>query len=214
MRSRPFSIIIATSALLLIHHRLDAALTAYWVPVSISAAAIAEVPELANMQCWDLYVSYSDGDWASAGMRLELPAGATFWHHPLGSNTRPSPAIVAAFPALAHDTYVTAPPDTGSSGSPSILGGFPEGSPLSFGGENDPLPGKLSVSWGDLITSPPGTYPILRITFPMGMIPNFYGQTSTVNPDMTIIIEIPEPATALTALGLLGLLRRRGSRRG
>src|SRR5687767_14394072 len=99
-----------------------AAIFATWHPVTISAAAIADDPVLANMQSWDLRVT-CDGNWASAGVRATVPTGRTFYKHALGSNTKPNPAFLAFAPALEYTTYVTAPADTGAAGAPSVLGG-------------------------------------------------------------------------------------------
>src|SRR5687768_15854001 len=98
----------------------QAAITATWVPVAINAAAIAHDPQLATKQSWDLRVT-TDGNWASAGMRVILPAGQTFYKNALGSNTKPNPAFITIAPSLEFTTYVTAPGDTGSQGAPSVL---------------------------------------------------------------------------------------------
>jgi hypothetical protein len=50
-----------------------------------------------------------------------------FYKHALGGNTKPNPAFFPIAPALEWTTYVTCPGDTGSSGAPSVLGGYPEG---------------------------------------------------------------------------------------
>jgi hypothetical protein len=187
-----------------------AALTAFWQPVAISAAAIAHDPALANMQSWNLMVT-TDGNWASAGVRLDLPAGNTFYKNALGAMTKPNPAFFPIAPSLEFTTYVTAPADTGAGGAPAILGYFPEEfGPGSLGDSASTRPGQFSVSWGDLVTDPPGVYQILRITFPQGVLPEIHplSQTSEVNPDNTFLIggRIPEPST-LTLLAGLAVLR-------
>jgi hypothetical protein len=200
----------------------SAAITATWVQNTISAAAITNDPTLATMQSWSLNVTYTDGDWASAGLRATLPVGNVFYQNALGGNTKPNPSFVALFPGLAYDTYVTGPADTGSTGAPSVLGGLTEPT-ASFGGATDPTPGTLSVSWGDLVTSPPGTYEIARLTFPSSVSPSAVtidqaSATFQVNPDGQVSIPgltggggtTPEPATLglLAVGGLLGLRRR------
>jgi hypothetical protein len=186
---------------------------------TISPAAIAADPLLANMQSWSL-VATTDGNWASAGMEAILPAGNTFYNPALGGNFRPNPAIVAAFPNIEFDTYVSAPADTGTGGAPAVLGFFPEAPGTGdFGGTS----GRFSVSWGDLVEDAPGTYQIARLTFPIGVIPNVRNldpdpnqvnpsRTSQVNPASDVVIpDIPEPASLglVAAAGLLGLRRRR-----
>jgi hypothetical protein len=197
----------------------SAAITATWVRNTITPAAITNDPLLANMQSWSLNVT-TDGNWASAGLEAILPAGSTFYNPALGGNTRPNPAIVAAFPSIEFDTYVSAPADTGSGGAPAILGFFPEAPGTGdFGGTS----GRFSVSWGDLVEDAPGTYQIARLTFPLGVIPNVRNldpdpnqvnpsRTSQVNPASDVVIpDIPEPASLglVAAAGLLGLRRRR-----
>ena len=200
----------------------SAAITATWVPIAgqaggtpYPAAAFTNDPNLANQETWDLRVT-TDGNWASAGMRAVLSSGQ-FYNHALGGNTRPNPAFFPIAPALEFDTYATAPGDTGASGAPSILGGFPEGDPVSMSG---PV---ISVSWGDLVNDPPGNYAIFRMTFPRGNLPNVinindvgqtgnFSRTSQVNPDSTAQIpDIPEPTTLglVAAAGLLALRRRK-----
>jgi hypothetical protein len=195
----------------------NAAITATWVQNPISAAAVTNDPVLANMQSWSLRVT-TDGNWASAGLEVQLPAGLTFYQNAFGGNTKPSPALVAAFPALAFDTYVTGPGDTGTGGAPAILGFFPE-APGSgdFGGTT----GRFSVSWGDLVNDPPGNYEIARLTFPSSVNVSGPGypvtpssNTSQVAPDSTVLIPNVGPVPEPTSLGLLafaGLLaiRRR-----
>jgi hypothetical protein len=211
-----------TCAAAIVAHTPDAsaALSAFWQPNAITAAAIADRPELANMQSWSLRITHTDGDWASAGLRLTLPAGNTFWHHPLGGDTRPQPAFLPIFPGLEFDTYVSSPLDTGASGAPAIIGGHPASPTPDFGGTT----GVFSVSWGDTATNQPGTYEIGRFTFPNGVIPAIYlegnppslpnsSNTSQVNPSQTVILSlIPEPST----LGLVvaaGLMAARHGRR-
>jgi hypothetical protein len=159
-----------------------AAITVSWLPVSIPVQLL----DLAGHQSWDLVVT-TDGDWASAGLAATLPNGLTFYKHPRGERTKPSPALVSLFPALAYTTYVTAPADTGTTGAPAVLGGFPEGQPLSMSGNH------LAVSWGDLVPDAPGTYPIARLTFPHGVLPSIHPQstTSQVNPASEVTIGMP-----------------------
>jgi len=196
-------------------------ITAFWQRIPIHAAAIADDPVLAGMQTWDLMVSTS-GNWVSAGMRATLPPNRFSYRHAIGEAVRPDPALVAQFPALAYTTYVTAPGHSGSTGAPSLLGGFPEGQPSSLGEEGSPTPGTFSLSWGDLTLDAPGTYQVARYTFPRDVFPNVinrndiqtgnHSRTSQVAPDYTAELpDIPEPAAAfvLPVAAMLLVQRRR-----
>jgi len=215
--------VFACAALCLIVARAQAAFTVQFVEVPITPAAVTSDPTLANMQTWSIQVDYSEGNWASGGLRMQLPAGNAFYHQtPFGGNTKPSPALVAAFPSVAYDTYVTSPRDLGGgTNAPAILGPFPENQPpQSFGGASDPLPGVFSVSWGDpQATQGPTSgndVEIARLTFPRSnplgsLAASTMGQTSTVNPSVTIPIVIPEPGMLglAAAAGLLAIRRRK-----
>src|SRR5688572_20822483 len=76
----------------------SAAITASWVPIGSGngssgpiypAAALAADPALATMQTWDLMVTYDAGDWGSAGLRAQLPAGNTFYRSTNAGITEP-----------------------------------------------------------------------------------------------------------------------------
>jgi hypothetical protein len=166
------------------------------------------------MQTWDLTIT-TDGNWASAGLRATIPVGQFFWQHPLGGLTgpRPGPGPGSPPPALEFDTFVADP--AWSSGSPAVLGGFPEDQPPpSDGGPTSAVPGVFSMSWGNLAVDPPGTYRVARLTFPQGVFPSVHplSNTSSVNPNSTTIIApIPEPAASVFAAGVCAVLR--GARR-
>jgi hypothetical protein len=134
-----------------------------------------------GMQTWDLRVT-TTGDWTLGGLRAELPSGS-FYNSMFGGNTSPHPALIGACPALAFDTYITAPGDVGSAAAPAILGGFPKGDPLSMTGST------ISVRWGELVPDAPGLYQIARLTYPLGHSPAIHPQsyTSQVNPDATVV---------------------------
>ena len=167
----------------------SADISAMWVSFPISAAARTADPVLNNMQCFSLRVT-TDGEWGAAGFRATLPAGMTFYHTPaarLGQDTHPNPAFFAIFPELEFDTYVSSPRNQNGANPPLIIGGFPPGQIPSLGGNTDPQPGAISVLWGDPYATPgpgPGTYEIVRLTFPAGTIPtvNTFSFTNQFNP--------------------------------
>ncbi len=206
-----------------------AGITAFWRQTTITPAAIANDPALANMQCWDLMTA-TTGDWATAAMRATLPVGSTFYKHPVGGRTRPDPAQFTSFPALEFTTYVTSPSDDGTNNTTMLFGGHPQGGPISLGDPTSPIPGVFSMDWGDtFVVDPPGTYQIGRLTFPNGVLPDIFNNTplpvhtpsyiAQVSPDSTVDIpDIPEPdllrAIVPAGLGATALRRRKlGNRR-
>ena len=150
-----------------------------------------------------------------------LPAGLRFYKNALGTNTKPNPAFLPIFPALEFTT-LRHRPRRHRRRRPAVLGGFPESEPASLGDASSAIPGTFSMSWGDLANDPPGTYQIVRLTFPNSTTPDIldifdtgptgnYSKTSQVNPDSTVPIVIPEPAAAMSiaCAGLLVGMRRR-----
>jgi len=165
-------------------------------------------------------VTNTDGHWASAGVRITLPAGVSFYQTPAvrgGGDFHPNPAFFAVFPEVEFDTYISSARNQAGANPPAVLGAFPENDPpYSFGGATDPVPGRFSVYWGDPQATQgpgPGTYEILRFTFPNGVFPNIdiRSQTSQVAPDQTITFFFPEPAMlGLVAAAAILVLRRGG----
>jgi hypothetical protein len=207
-------LVAAVLAALGLTSRATAQITAFWHRASISPAAIAEEPALANMQSWDLFATTS-GNWLSARMAARLPAGVTYYKHPLGGLTRPDPSMFNSSPALQFTTYASAANDTGTNHTTLVLGSFLfNADPASIGDATSPLPGVFDMMWGNSPpTAPPGTYQIARLTFAQGVLPEVLGSSATTQLNReadTFIPQIPEPN-----LGRLGgaialvLLRRR-----
>jgi len=191
------------------------AVTAFWRANAITAQAIANDPALAGMQSWSVMVTNTQSDFISAGARAVLPAGSTFYRHPLGGIVRPTQAQIAANPALEFHTYVTSPQQAVGRSEPSWLGGFPDGQPHSMGGASDPIPGTFSLSWGQpqavVWNIPPGTYEVMRATFPIGVLPQVHPQSVAyylLPEEGALFPQIPEPAASLL-LALLPFLRGR-----
>jgi hypothetical protein len=215
----PFSA-LAVALVGIIPSTARAQLTAFWQRAPITPQAVADDPALANMQSWDLKVTCND--WRTAGLRAILPAGLTFYNHPVGTNERPNPAFTQVFPALAFDTYVGTVLDHPGP-APFIHGSFPAGHPVTMAGS------LVSVSWGEEAANAPGTYQIARLTFPLGIIPNViniadvgpvpgqFSYTDQVDPAVSVELpDIPEPSAAIIVLAGLAMttcLRRRGAAR-
>jgi hypothetical protein len=181
-------------------------ITAFWQRATITPEAIADDPQLANMQSWDLMTT-TTGDWVFAGLRAQLPPGSYFYRHLSGSFKSPSPAAVAIAPALAFTTHVNTPNDDGlNNPNTLLLGGFKD-EPMQLGEDT----GVFSVSWGDLNADVPGTYQIARLTLPQEVLPSIEDHnpppnTGQVLPHGSALIpNIPEPSTpaVLATLALL-----------
>lgn len=217
MKSRNFLLVVLL-LFLIAAPAARADTSAFWRSNPITPAAIANDPTLASKQSWSVMVTITSGFWISAGLRATLPAGNTFYRHPLGGFSRPGVTAISANPALEFHTYVTHPRQTPSgSGGPAIFGGFPDiKSEVSFGGAFDEIPGTFSVAWGDPIGVHPtlGTYEIARLTFPSGVLPVVIPEsfTASVNPHQVVRIPttIPEPA-ALGMIAVIALLARRSA---
>jgi hypothetical protein len=196
-----------------------AAITASWQQVTITPQAISNDPALANMQSWDLMVT-TTGNWSTAALRAWLLPGSFYYKHPMGGFKKPSPAAIAAFPALEFTPYVNTPNDNGLNNSNTfIVGGF-KGEPASIGDLTSPLPGIFSVSWADMFADLPGTYQIARLTFPNSLLPHIADnnpapRTTQITPDaLALIPDIPEPTSiGLVATAALLVARRRHTRR-
>lgn len=75
-------------------------------------------------------------------MDLHVTGGGTFYQHPLGSDKAPNAIIVAVFPSLAYDTFVTigveklGPPDGQPSNALVLTPGWPGFGPSSLAGNS------------------------------------------------------------------------------
>ena len=74
---------------------------------------------MANRQCVDLMVT-TDGNWASGGLRAVLPAGNSFYNHPLGTNTKPSTGNFSRTSQVTPDS-TTEIPDVPEPGALAIM---------------------------------------------------------------------------------------------
>ncbi len=197
-----------------------AAITAFWTRNTITPSAILNDPLLANMQSWSLRVSYTNGDWAFAGLRATLPGapGVTYYKHPQGGFTKPNPANFINFPALEFTSYIASVADNGVNQQTFVLDSFPEGLPdgPGVGNAGSISPGIFNFSWGDLAVTPgpQNGLEIARLTFPNPVAPpsvQIHPQSITgqINPEFDVLIpRIPEPAAlGFVAAGFLMICR-------
>ena len=221
-------VITLLGALLGVSSTSAAAITAFWVPVASGDGSVGSTypaaatsgefgdPALLGMQTWDLRVT-TTGDWSEAGLRAVLPSG-TFYR---GTNTgiiKPEVTV----PPREFWTYVTEPRDDVQFHL-IVVGGFPEGQPVSNGTANGAnIAGTFSCQWLNLTNeppSPPNGYQIARLTFPLGVTPDVL--TSDQNPanfsrvlqtgpiSTAAIPEMPEP-NSLGLVCLVSWVLRRG----
>jgi hypothetical protein len=183
-----------------------AALTASWVPVTITATTdgVTPPPGLAGYQSFDLVANLDPGDDFQS---MRIKADGTFFQHSLGSSaTPPNSGLFGTFPALQFDSYFD------DNGNFQILG--------STDGTNDlPPPGvfdnaHLAVAGGDLVTNTSGgPLKLLRLTF-TGTTPTFLGSIFSAQNSNGIPVPqigvVPEPASLglLAAVGLAAWRRR------
>jgi hypothetical protein len=217
MRARSFVVVIALTTLLgAPATRAD--LVSFWQNNPISPQAVANDPALAGMQSWSLMATNRSGYFQWAALRAVLPPGNTFYRHPLGGSVRPNPALFSKHPALEFHTYMTSPQQIrGLSGGPTLIGGFPEGEPWSWGGTMDNIPGTFSMIWAHPKTVvwniPPGTYEMMRGTFPAGVLPAVHPESEVgyIQERTPVPLVIPEPS-ALALVLLPWVVRTRVSR--
>ena len=182
------------------------------VHATISAAALADNPDLSSHLSLDLVVDVDAGDtYRSGGALVRLTAGS-FFNHPGGGDGPPSPAIVGAFPSAAYDTHV-------SSGiplmGPAIIGGYSGTGAAMVGVGPD-----FNVAWGPVTPIPgPVSLSIARLTFPASNVGTpLEAQMITSSAPNGITFQlalIPEPTAQVVflAAGAAGLAVRRQAMR-
>lgn len=142
--------------------------------VPISPSAVAADSSLAGYRAFDLRVVVTPGDWfTAAGVDVRLTQGEMYAPEFEGSLPQPA-ALLALFPNLEFDTYVTVPGYVPGVTSVGIIGRYtttgvaePPQFPTHEGAKN-----RLNAVWGRLGSFPhEGTYNISRIT----LSPNSFG---------------------------------------
>lgn len=169
---------------------LSGTVTAALVPVTISNAAKAADPSLANYSSYDVKVTQTEtNDFASCDLKVTLLTGS-FYIPSQGNSNSIQSGFWGTLPNLEFDTYVSS--STGQ--APIILGSY---SPSS----NTPVfsATEVNVTFGDLATVGAGTFTVARLTMLTGSIANITGQVGNVETPT-----VPSPFAAnLPAGGLI-----------
>lgn len=192
----------------------SAAIIPSWRVNTISPAAIAASPQLANAVSVSLMVELTNGSlFNAAGLDLApLLFGVTFYNQSVfGSDTAPNPLLFPIFPDLEFDSYV----GTTTSQAPAVPGKLNGTGAAQVG-----TGGQFNVAWGATPnTGGSGPREIARITVdylpPFVFIPMMNGLViDSLNPNTFVPLPpiiIPEPA-CVAALGLAVVLKRRSRR--
>ena len=162
-----------------------------------------QVIDSVTYNVWDMMVD-TDTDWTNSRLDISLSSGAMY-QHAFGGNNAPTPALVAAFPELAFDTFAT----------------VPNGLDVTFAGAITMDATTLAASWADTATGDSGQWQVARITLTQDAAGTVTGKSYDVesagvgidfSADWDIVAGefVPEPATlSVLALGALAMLRRR-----
>ena len=165
----------------------------------------------------------TDTDWTNSRLEISLAAGS-FGNHSFGSDAPPSPALLAAFPELANDSYLQTPDGSAASTAGSPV--FPATAPM---GDTE-----VAVSWFDTADTGAGTHTIAQLAISMDAVGTIVGkhydlETAGVGVDIGLVEGVfgwweigigtiqggeiawfPEPATlSLLALGIVVLFRHK-----
>jgi hypothetical protein len=219
--------------------RAQATTTASFVPVPISAEALADDPNLANYQSWDVQVGLPAGDrWAATDIRAVLTVGKFYIPPAHDSNIiQPSQMNTPGSRYLQFDTMVMRPIfDPGT----QILGGStfspdPNNPEFPSNGHNlnDPSDpnGTMFVPANDQMIvdadywdpqapsrtyTTPATYTVARLTFlngAAGQVQVRFRDTQTPPIPLIVTFVIPEPSTGAMLL-LAGAVAARRQPRG
>ena len=125
-------------------------LTGPMAPAAISTEFVptgSPVIDGASYNTFEMRVTADEADWTDSRLEIELQSGSIY-QHPFGGLTRPHPDLVAVYPDLGFDTYVTVPND----------------GDVTFFGAIKMTDTMLAVQWGDDVDTGLGTWTVARIT--------------------------------------------------
>lgn len=140
-----------------------------YVPVTISDAAKAADPTLANLRTVDVQFTVSgkagaeNDDWIAASFDITLTKGS-FYNPRLGGNTA-NPALWSVLPYVQFDTFVAGP----SFGNVNVLGS------TTFS------PTKITINFGDLDKTGNTTFTAARLTFTPDAVGTLSGKYTTLS---------------------------------
>jgi hypothetical protein len=149
-----------------------------------------------NGDVWQ-FKATTDGDILSVNnvlITIHFPAVATLYNHPFGdpSNAEPgNPALIAVFPSLDVDSWITTP-----------------GATVRLGPD---LPGDGTTTFGDLTSDgPQSEFIFAQLTFPHGTVFDFAGRVSIASQTQGNVFSqsfhfsnVPEPAACWLAVSFV-----------
>ncbi len=201
----------------------SAVVTAQWV--SVDPGGDPDYPA-GGYETWDLMVTTGTNA-AAAQMHLVPDTSNTIYQHVYGTNISPGLNLLAAFPEMAYDTFVTMPPAGDEPDTVSVQTIVDIAAALAIVPvPGTPIPGTHNDTWsigwavndGSNLFGP-GTHQLARVTILSGTTGNLWCFVKGTDNEaagtglihLTLPGFIPEPATLLVLVlgGLAGLIRRR-----
>src|SRR5205814_3342698 len=163
--------------------------SAKWVQVPISSAALSADPSLSNYKTYDLQVVVGSGDdWAAADLKANLSSGSFYVPSSFNSNYVQK-NVWASHPNIEFDTFITAPNFT----TPVVLGRSTYPNPQT----GDPIFNSTTVdaAWGDFPNTGAGTFTVARLTISNGATGTIQGRFGHTADGTGVTFSAPVPPT-------------------